>query len=63
MIIESGFEWSLFSALALLYSITVLAAVIILLNKGARLYDSDSENDMRFPGRVTGERPSERNPG
>ncbi|HWP41932.1 MAG TPA: hypothetical protein VNO14_01765 [Blastocatellia bacterium] len=61
MIMEQGWEWSLFSVMALLYSTLVLAAVIFILAKSVRL--EKRRDEMRFPGRVTGERPSERNPG
>jgi hypothetical protein len=61
--IEQGWGWSLFSMLAVLYSVVVLSTVIFILIKSARLEENDKKKDLRFPGRVTGERPSERNPG
>jgi hypothetical protein len=63
LIIEQGWEWTLFSGLSLLYGVVILAAVIFLLIKSARMEDGGDSKEQRFPGRVTGERPSERNPG
>jgi hypothetical protein len=62
-IIEQGWESTLFSAFAFLYGSVVLAAVIFLLIKSAGLEEIGNRKELKFPGRVTGERPSERNPG
>jgi len=62
-ILDQGWEWSLFSALAFIYGGVILAAVIFLLIKSAGLEEIGDRKELRFPGRVTGERPSERNPG
>jgi uncharacterized protein YpmS len=64
MTVETSWQWWLFAALALVYGLLVLVSVIVILRRSASRDEKQTgPDDLRFPGRVTGERPSERNPG